>query len=690
MPEAHYTSDDIIGVVLSTILFAPLLLAPGYLLGWLCNPLGFRRQSRSWKVLYSLVLSVSAAPILVFLLGTFGSDRAVWTFYFVVLLSVPASRILRHTKPPGSVVPRWAVCAALAWALVVWLSGIDLQFGDRLYPPVFAYDLNLRTEVIHGLSLRGLPAVNPLFFPGHAVPLRYHYFWFLPCAMVERLGGGLLNARHTLIAADAWCGWALMAIVVLYLRHFHPAGDRKLHARAKWGIAMLAVAGLDILPNLFLDIANHFTGKWFVFCSAEWWNSPVTAFPHAVFFEAHHVAGLIACFTGFLLLWAARRDAHPNWASAICAGLCFATAAGTSIYVAFTFAIFLAGWGAVVFVRGGWSQRIVWVASGATAAICAGAYLSGIRDAGGAGGRFLLPTVRSFSPFDIVMPSFGFTWNQIAVANFIALPLNYFLETGMWFVLAVMWCKRAIRRRNSDAGYAALMMFGTSLLVGTFLKSGVINFNDLGWRSVLIAQLILLIWSVDPLRAWWRRRSLGSSRTLAALVVLGLASTVYDFVWMRFYIPLSDRGAIPVAKWFGHDHEQGARTFSARQAYEKLDELMPAYAVMQANPNYWNDVLQGLYGLRQTASFDWACGSTMGGNPIDCERMQRQLIPLFNDPTASKSLDIDTVCDNWGINVLVAKDDDPVFQDREAWPWQKYPLAWNERVRAIECGVRSR
>src|SRR5712691_7050228 len=350
MPEPHFTRDDIAAVVLGTILFAPFLLAPGYLAGWLCNLLDFRRQSRCWKALHSLVLSVSVAPILIFLLGTFASDRAVWAFYTVAVLF--ALRDLWMQTPAKSVVPRWAVWTALGWAVVAWLSGIDLQFGDRLYPSVFAYDLNLRTEVIHGLSLHGLPAVNPLFFPGHSVPLRYHYFWFLPCAMVERLSGGFVSARQSLIAADVWCGWALMATVVLYLRFFHPAGERNLATRAKWGVALLAVAGLDILPNLFLDLANHFTGSWFVFSSAEWWNSPVTGFPHAVFFQAHHVAGLIACFAGFLLLWRANIGGRTHWRSVVCAGLCFASATGTSVYVAFAFALFLAVWGAVILFRG--------------------------------------------------------------------------------------------------------------------------------------------------------------------------------------------------------------------------------------------------------------------------------------------------------------------------------------------------
>jgi len=92
--------------------------------------------------------------------------------------------------------------------------------------------------------------------------------------------------------------------------------------------------------------------------------------------------------------------------------------------------------------------------------------------------------------------------------------------------------------------------------------------------------------------------------------------------------------------------------------------------------------------LRQTAAFDWKCGAEMGGDPRECAPMQSKLTPLFNDPTASRSIDIDQVCDAWGIGILVAKSDDPVFVDRCAWPWKRAAMAGNERVRAIKCGTR--
>ena len=172
-------------------------------------------------------------------------------------------------------VPRWTFYAVAGWAVVVWLSGIDIQAGDRLYPSVLVYDFNLRTALVEGISRHGLPAISPLFFPGHFVLLRYLLLWFMataPGPHAGRTAGGSKTGAG--IAGDVWCGWALMAVVVLCLRFFHPAGERGIGNRAKWGVGMLAVAGLDIFPNIFpRRCQSPQPGLWFsVFSSAEWWN----------------------------------------------------------------------------------------------------------------------------------------------------------------------------------------------------------------------------------------------------------------------------------------------------------------------------------------------------------------------------------------------------------------------------------
>ena len=75
---------------------------------------------------------------------------------------------------------------------------------------------------------------------------------------------------------------------------FHPARERGIEKRVKWGIVILAVAGLDILPNLGYDVIYAASKTGIVYASSEWWNNPVTGFPHAVLWVAHHISAAIA------------------------------------------------------------------------------------------------------------------------------------------------------------------------------------------------------------------------------------------------------------------------------------------------------------------------------------------------------------------------------------------------------------
>ena len=160
-----------------------------------------------------------------------------------------------------------------------------------------------------------------------------------------------------------------------------------------------------------------------------------------------------------------------------------------------------------------------------------------------------------------------------------------------------------------------------------------------------------------------------------------LASSVYELIILRSYLPLMEARKVPVTDWFSKTAETGRRTFDARSVYEQLRRDLSKDAIVQGNPTHWNDLYYGLYGQRQTAAFDRSCGSVLGGDPAPCAGMQARLAPLFLSDG-----DIDRACREWNIGTLIAKDDDPVFQNRSAWPWTKAPIAVTEHVRAVRCG----
>ncbi len=171
----------------------------------------------------------------------------------------------------------------------------------------------------------------------------------------------------------------------------------------------------------------------------------------------------------------------------LCAGLCFASAVGLSVYVTFTFAIFLAIWGMIVLVRGPAPERAAWVVAGVVALALAVPYLRATGGAGGAGGPFVIAAVRSFAPFE-VLPYLGFGQTRIAVANLLVLPLNYFpyrrsmVRAGDRLVEARL---ASPMRHLGQAELGALAMFAVSLLVSVSSFRGD-SANDLGRRSLLI------------------------------------------------------------------------------------------------------------------------------------------------------------------------------------------------------------
>ncbi len=182
----------------------------------------------------------------------------------------------------------------------------------------------------------GVHPFNPLYSPGYSAPLRYHYFWFLLCSVVTQLGGALggkslVSSQQAIIASVVWCGWSLIALVPLYVRFFQGRTGTALRRFSLAAIGLLAVTGLDIIPNVVWAA----TGRG-IYPDMEWWNEQVTSWIGSLLWVPHDVAALVACLMGFLLVWQASVDgsARGRIAGGVLAGVAFATSAGTSAHVA--------------------------------------------------------------------------------------------------------------------------------------------------------------------------------------------------------------------------------------------------------------------------------------------------------------------------------------------------------------------
>lgn len=671
---------DIAGVAAAFAIFALFAFIPGYALGWALNLLDFRRCGALAQAAIGVSLSIATCPVIAYLAGRFAPARAVWLLFapfwagFAVLLAARGRRMI----PRGY---RLAKVLAAAWLALGTASMIDLQWGSRLYYSVISYDYTLRVAITSAITRSGIPPPNPYFFPGRPATLRYHYFWLILCSLAERAGNGFMSARLAVFGGTLWCGLGLIAVLALYLRFADPEGPVRLQHRVGLAIALLGVTGLDLLPNLMLMRDGV------VLPEMEWWNEQVTSWVGTMLWVPHHLASLIACLTGFLLLWSAPAPRRNAVAAAAVAGLCFATAVGCSVYVAFTFFVFLAVWGLITLIRQWRRDTALLVVAGCCATAPLVNYL---RDLGGSasGGAFLVPTVRAFKVPDLMLASLHASGWKISLANLLLLPLNYFLELGFFLLVGVATLKRlrAARQPWSRWDLAACAMAGSSIAVCTFLRSGVIGNNDLGFRGFLPAQFILLLWAVSQagkpelrgrrLRGW-----------LVFLLSVGAAGTVYEVCLLRGFPVLSDLAPVTRYPWLGTYGQVGSHTYAARQLYESLRETLPPGAVMEHNPNStFGFIPYGLYADRQLSAESPSCGTDLGGDTSICAVMYPLLSGLFNPPAAAPAPDVDAVCNQFAIRVLVARDTDRAWADPRSWIWSRKPLAANSMVRALPCG----
>jgi hypothetical protein len=669
---------DLTGIVVAFLLFSSLTFLPGYTLGWLLNVLRFRQREMFFRFAISVPLSIALGPLIDYFIGRWLS-LAIACVFFAALSAAAIPLILIH-RPAfrGKIKLTW-LWVGIAWCASAILALSDMQIGRQLYFSIIAFDYAVRTAFVASISTFGLPARNPFFYPGQPVALRYHYFWLIPSALVHKLAAPLVDARQAFIAGTMWCGIGLLAMIVLYLRFFKIRRTSSLKLGILAAFGFLLVTGLDILPALFfLLLAKcHLIGT--LPPSMEWWNDQVDGWLYSMLWEPHYVSGLIAVLFGFLVI---SYPGKRKFSSGVIAGLAFAMSVGAAIYVALVFAIFLSCWGGVTLFRRWYAELTVLIVAGVTAVLCSLPFLAGLRGPG-SGGAFLHWTVRSFFVVDVIaqLLHVQHSWQKY-LANLLLLPLNYFLELGLFFVVGILEWRRVLRmetilRNDLAMGMMALVSIG----VCTFLRSGLITNNDLGWRGFLIAQFVLLIRAAQLLTAETTLRS----KRVAALAILGFLGTMYDQALLRFYPLLSDYKVLPKVAWLARDEKLGQRTYANREAYAWLRTHSTARSLIQQNPKQEiQDTFYGLYADRGTLAEDVECATTFGGDPKACIPLQRMLLPLFAGDASSESLG--AACAALPeMDFIVAKDTDAVWGREESWVWKRAPLFANSFVRVFRC-----
>jgi hypothetical protein len=696
------TRGDVFGCLIAVVAFVTVLLAPGYCVGWATDLLGFRKRDAVQQLAWGVALSFGVVPIAAVMIEKYSSSAAVRGAAILCCVAMIGLNFLarREDKDKQFSWPSLiGVAIGLVWIGFVIAALVDIGFGNHLLLSVTVYDHALRSAFVDAVMRTGVPPANPLYWPGHAAPMRYYYFWYVVTAAVAQIAG--VTARQAFIASVVWAGFGLAAIVTLFCRHFLEAsaagvGLRRRWSRAALALALLAVTGLDILPAIAKALFRLPADA-----DMEWWSGDqVTSWLDSVIWVPHHVAALVCCLFGFLLVWMAKGESRKQRVDcALVAGVAFASAFGLSIWVPLAFAMVMVAWiGWVIALERESLARVpVLLGAGLVAVLALLPFLNELRsapvDAVAGSSHFLQFGIRRMIDPDALL---AFPWfanvarmhPMVAgsVARLILLVPGYFVELGFFGLLLVAVLLAMRRVKLDESARASLFFVAVALIIGTFLRSAVISSNDFGWRSMLIAQFFLLLLAVRWFEGAFGRPKRWVPGVLYATLWIGVAGTVYQQVMLRVYLPQEDRNGQPDVA------ELAKRAMALRLGFDAMDRSIPKDAVIQFNTDQPSDYFryaQILAAQRQIANALPDCATSFGGSAAACLGIQQGIGRLFSPGSggALSAAEARAECASLGIGYLVAARWDSDWGDSNGWVWTLPAAAETYDIRVVDCST---
>jgi hypothetical protein len=317
---------------------------------------------------------------------------------------------------------------------------------------------------------------------------------------------------------------------------------------------------------------------------------------------------------------------------------------------------------------------------------------------GGSGGVFPLAfDVRPFWPLNLSSSALP-NW-QTMTMDFLALPFNYLLELGFFLITGILWfqfCKKQQSQTNPFYSAEIALLLTAGILV-TFFRSTLITNNDFGWRGPMFVQFILLIWGVDVIQYFWsadapshilifqKPRTIQQIRfILSAFIAIGILTSLEDAFFLRTWPILLDAGVSSTSHVLSPDTYLGERTYDSRSAFTFIEKNLPQTVIVQFNPQHTLDRPAGLYRTRQSA----ISYHTLYGVAPEIFQPRIAEVGKYFDTQVENWTELDHLCQQYYINVLVFKDLDPIWQSIPRLEQTRPPLYKNKHYAVFLCGDR--
>lgn len=665
------------------------------------------------RAFWSVPLSLAISSIATVLIGKFVSLSAVVVLFeaSAALWLVVLGREWVSLRRSGR---KWIVgwrplggtgmTIIIIWIAVCILSLVDLQSNQRLFMSVPAYDHSARVNWTESILRTGIPPANPLYYSEHSAPLRYFYFWNAVCAVIGKMAH--LPIRVVFIASCIWSGFALAALIGLFLKHFL-VSEQLLRRRFLLAMFLLLVTGLDICVQSWNIVFYQVLTAEF----EAWSMGEITSWIDSLLWVPHHVASMVCCMFALLLAWMAGENRTSNLAATIAMiAAALASAFGMSIYVTFAFFLVMLAWAFwQIVIEHNPRSPLLLAAGGAVAAVLLLPYLSEMahnpsKIVGGSVFAFAIREMFSpdallkLRPFQLLATSHP--WGARNLANLVLLVPGYFFELGFYLAVFPVYLVSAWRRRKplSPAERSFLFIILVTLLIASVMRSSVLQSNDFGWRAALLLQFPLLLLATDFLTNWGL---LGNNRSklvdcdglphctpywfrsiTSLALILGIAGTSCQVLLLRLDLLMMNAA---------HNSEvmkQSHRAYFSAIGYAQLEKAIPRDAIVQYNPasrgSIWTH-LADLFGINHQSAISsdqpW-CGSELGGDPGNCPIMASAIDSLFMGATAEQAR---VTCGQFGIGYLVANVYDSAWEDRNGWVWTLKPVVSDKEFRALDC-----
>ena len=673
---------DLFQIFTGTFLGLFVIFFPGYGLCWALNLLKFRERSWLGQVCLASPAAIAVLPILIYLPYRFLSVKVA--IGVVLALAVLGIYAFLRTWKKREGVPSAIAAVLCVWVMIAIFCLVDFDMDGRVYNSALVWDHSVRVQMVSSLShTERLPLTSYFFRPGYPVVVRYYYFSYFFPSFIQRLSFGTVTSNNAFYAFILWTGLAFLATVAAFVYFFLGWRDRRA-VLVSWGL--LGIGGLQILPFLQLMISRAMQGRSDIIPvpSLTFWNNggQVTSWLDSVLWVPNHVSAVIALLFGCLLLWFARKsESRERWIAIAIAGIVFASGVGLSVYVCMIFVIFLAII-ALYLLRSYRQQAVNILASGAVALIFVLPFLFELLGFE----RTTSPLglwVRDFEPLASIVADKSHLFGHFAYL--FALPLNYFMELGVYFLVAVWWIGNRRQERNWDA-QSKLMMLLLSLafILCSFVRS--FPTNDFGWRGLLPGQFVLLLFATELFmkHSPIKHQNLGRWRVAMAFVVIGVATSAAEVVLLRSYEPLSDAGLAQRTFMLTPTLTTGMRNAQLRAAYDWIRNNTDPSAIIQQNPIITEEIQLGLYAERSTSVYGRSYILFPTKKEYTDFRTALVTIARIYQPGVPFKRAHD-LCGQAKLDYIVTQDLDPVWGDPSSFVWKEQPLFETPMVRVFHC-----